>query len=181
LFDINTDYAGMGKVDIQQQIVIAGVRNYQIFFGDVGAGFWYDQAPEDTVPGADSIFLDNAGILRWNEDMSCIQYASKLRDVTQIRRFMRGFIYDTRYNFWIPDIEKTFESGRGICGDFSALYVCMLRSQGTPAKMVYGYRDDEYHAWVEFWDGGRWILADITAEAGRADTKGLEYVALYVF
>ncbi len=48
----------------------------------------------------------------------------------------------------LPDIDSCFEKKMGISQDLSALTVCMLRSQGIPAKLMIGYADKTYHAWT---------------------------------
>ena len=48
----------------------------------------------------------------------------------------------------LPDIEGCFEKKMGVCQDLSALMVCMLRSQGIPARLMIGYADKDYHAWT---------------------------------
>lgn len=62
----------------------------------------------------------------------------------------------------LPDIDGTLESGTGICQDFSALMVCMLRVQGIPAKLVIGYADRQYHAWINAYVDGEWQFFDPT-------------------
>ena len=79
---------------------------------------------------------------------------------------------------YIPDLKQIIERGSGICFDMAALTVAMLRSQGIPAKLVFGnYSDPEngilYHAWVSvfsehdgkigeniFFTGGTWNILD---------------------
>lgn len=48
----------------------------------------------------------------------------------------------------MPDIETCFKKKKGICQDLSAMVVAMLRAQEIPAKLVIGYADKNYHAWV---------------------------------
>lgn len=77
-----------------------------------------------------------------------------------------------------PDV--TLRTGRGICVDYAVLAAAMLRSQGIPCKVVYGWTpEDKYHAWIsaystaagETHDGviikpGSWNLFDPTFAAG---------------
>jgi transglutaminase-like putative cysteine protease len=70
---------------------------------------------------------------------------------------------------YIPDINETFKSGKGICYDFSSLFAAMLRSAGIPAKLVKGYTDNAvgYHAWNEVYDSaaGSWVTIDTTYDS----------------
>jgi len=71
-------------------------------------------------------------------------------------------LIDTREHGYIPDVNNILEAGSGLCLDFSALMVAMLRSQIIPAKLVVGSADEIYHAWVEAHDGEKWIILDLT-------------------
>lgn len=83
---------------------------------------------------------------------------------------------------YLPDIDMTLTSKKGICLDYASLMVSMLRSQGIPARINVGYMDDVYHAWVnvylqeEGWingtiwfDGSNWTLMDPTLGAVSDD------------
>ncbi|MDE6168718.1 MAG: transglutaminase domain-containing protein, partial [Acetatifactor sp.] len=49
---------------------------------------------------------------------------------------------------YLPDVDQVLAAGKGICFDYAALMVSMLRSQDIPAKLVVGYTGSVYHAWV---------------------------------
>jgi len=69
---------------------------------------------------------------------------------------------------YASDPDKILESGKGICIDYSVLAAAMLRAQGIPTKVIYGYiPDGTYHCWISVYsiDSGRThdgvrILAD---------------------
>lgn len=67
---------------------------------------------------------------------------------------------------YLPDVEETLHSKKGICYDFSSLLAAMLRSQGIPAKLVMGYGKDinGYHAWNEVCLKGCWQVVDVTSD-----------------
>jgi transglutaminase-like putative cysteine protease len=59
---------------------------------------------------------------------------------------------------YLPDIDETLSSGKGICFDYAALMTAMLRSQGIPCKMAVGYSNDVKHSWIDvFIEGSGWI------------------------
>ncbi|MCD7948196.1 MAG: transglutaminase-like domain-containing protein [Oscillospiraceae bacterium] len=58
--------------------------------------------------------------------------------------------------------QKLLEETSGVCLDFATLYCAMLRSQDVPCKLIFGYVDANYHAWVEYHDGGKWVQEDPT-------------------
>lgn len=60
---------------------------------------------------------------------------------------------------YIPVLDTVLEEQKGICFDYAALMTGMLRSQGIPCKMVFGYAGTAYHAWISVW----------TAETGWVD------------
>lgn len=93
---------------------------------------------------------------------------------------IKNFTYDTQkaktvQSGYLPDLDSTLHSKNGICFDFASLMTAMLRSQGIPTKLIVGYADDLYHAWVSiyvdgqgwieniiYFDGTSWVLMDPT-------------------
>jgi transglutaminase/protease-like cytokinesis protein 3 len=63
------------------------------------------------------------------------------------------------------DLTAIYESGFGICSQYTALFNGMLRAIGIPAKYVTGYVGKEalYHAWSEVYIDGQWVIIDTTA------------------
>lgn len=101
---------------------------------------------------------------------------------------------------YLSDPDEILRSGRGICFDYAALAAAMLRSQGIPTKMIFGYvsPDGLYHAWNMFYtaetgwvtvgfvtgpDG--WTRMDATFAAGGAGADfigdGSNYSDLYCY
>lgn len=85
---------------------------------------------------------------------------------------------------YLPDPDDTLDKKKGICFDYASLAAAMLRSQGIPTKIVFGYvsPDDLYHAWNMFYTAqsgwvsvgydvksGNWYRMDTTFSAGGAD------------
>ncbi len=81
---------------------------------------------------------------------------------------------------YIPDIDATLASGKGICFDYASLMTAMLRSQGIPTKLEVGYSGQAYHAWISVYledvgwvddiisfDGKDWTLMDPTLAASN--------------
>ena len=63
----------------------------------------------------------------------------------------------------LPEIDECYSKKMGVCQDLSAITCCMLRTQGIPARLVIGYADKNYHAWVEADFGGKSYFFDPTA------------------
>lgn len=104
---------------------------------------------------------------------------------------------------YVPNPDKTLESGKGICFDYASLFASMCRSQNIPAKLVMGYvRGNVYHSWNEiyteesgwvtvdiFLKGSGWELLDPTFYASASDKSavaeyigdGSDYSAIYYY
>ena len=101
---------------------------------------------------------------------------------------------------YIPEPDKIMEEGQGICFDYASLGASMLRSQGIPTKIVFGYvaPDDLYHAWNMFYtqengwttvefsvSPGDWSRVDLTFSANGADGDfigdGTNYMDVYYY
>ena len=62
---------------------------------------------------------------------------------------------------YVPDIDDTLSSKKGICFDYAALMTSMLRSQNIPTKLEVGYSGDAYHAWISTYIDDKGWLDDI--------------------
>lgn len=90
---------------------------------------------------------------------------------------------------YIPDIEVTLSTGKGICFDYASLMSAMLRSQGVPTRLEVGYSGAAYHAWISVYleetgwvdnviefDGKSWSLMDPTLAAGNNASSVKSYI-----
>ena len=90
---------------------------------------------------------------------------------------------------YVPDVDETLSSGKGICFDYASLMCTMLRSQGIPARLDVGYSGEAYHAWIsayakEFgwvsgiieFDGKSWKLMDPTFGANNNASSTEQYI-----
>lgn len=65
-------------------------------------------------------------------------------------------------NFMIPNLDDAYNKKKGICFDYASLMTAMLRVQHIPTRVVTGYTDPGYHAWIETYiDGIGWINPSI--------------------
>ena len=91
---------------------------------------------------------------------------------------------------YLPSVDETLKTKKGICFDYAALMTAMLRSQGIPTKLEIGYSGSVYHAWISTWlnekgwvdniikfNGKSWELMDPTL---AANSKNKEDVKDYV-
>ena len=87
-----------------------------------------------------------------------------LAKVAAVYNFVIGYLtYDkelaaTVSNGYLPVLDEVLAKKTGICFDYAALMAGMLRSGGVPCKLVIGYADNLYHAWISVWvDGEGWV------------------------
>ena len=122
--------------------------------------------------------------------------ADPLKKVEKIYNFVIGNLtYDdqraaTVKSGYVPVLDSVLAEKKGICFDYAALMSGMLRSQGVPCKMVFGYAGDAYHAWISVWteatgwignaiyfDGNTWHRMDPTfASSSNSSAAILKYI-----
>lgn len=120
---------------------------------------------------------------------------SDLEAVEHIYHFVTGEIsYDEEkaanvaYGY-LPVVDDTLQSKKGICFDYAALMSAMLRSQGIPTKLEVGYSGEAYHAWISSYlkesgwvdniirfDGNSWTLMDPTLAASNSAASVKKYI-----
>jgi chemotaxis protein histidine kinase CheA len=138
---------------------------------------------EVKTSGKYDAYLASVKMIRWNNSMSAIKTAKQLAgnsssDMDKVKKIYNYVVSKIRYDAdklgklpsnYVPDIEKTFKTRKGICYDFSSLFAGMLRSVGIPAKLVKGYASgvEGYHAWNEVYieSKGKWIVIDTSYDA----------------
>ena len=102
---------------------------------------------------------------------------------------------------YLPIIDDTLVTKKGICFDYASLMAAMLRSQNIPTRLEIGYASDSYHAWISTYitdigwvngiiefDGKDWTLMDPTFAASSSEKAlkkfigdGSNYVSEYVY
>ena len=131
------------------------------------------------MPDVNNAFLYPNQYINYDENSLAVKKAEELcRDVSDPNEkfdiisayILRSFVYDyvraatvnTRADQF-PDVDFCMKNKSGICLDLAATSVCMLRSQGIPAKLVIGSANGQYHAWVQVTLDGEEKLFDPTA------------------
>ena len=90
---------------------------------------------------------------------------------------------------YLPNVDNTLETKKGICFDYASFMCAMLRSQNVPTKLVIGYTGNIYHAWISvyageqgwidnviYFDGISWKFMDPTfASSGKDNPTVKEY------
>lgn len=96
---------------------------------------------------------------------------------------------DTVESTYVPVVDETLATNKGICFDFASLMACMLRSQGIPTRLEIGYAGDVYHAWISTYikdigwvngiiefNGHDWELMDPTFATTTSEKKLKNYI-----
>ena len=149
-------------------------------------------------------FLYPSQYVNFNTDSQAVLAASEtvrsasddLEAVEDIYHFVIGsVVYDEEKaenvtSGYLPDVDETLSSGKGICFDFAALTAAMLRSQDIPTRLEIGYSGSIYHAWISVYleetgwidniiefRGDGWTRMDPTFAASNENSeKILEYI-----
>lgn len=133
------------------------------------------------LSSSNDVFLGSIQPISWDVDSKAVLKAVELtkgaKTVQEKAKLLWKYMYQNNsYDYtkaatvstgYIPVVDRTLVEKKGICYDFSSLYAAMLRSQGTPAKLIKGYAPDYasgYHAWNEVYDtvAGKWVVVDTT-------------------
>jgi len=162
-----------------------GDGQYKISILEQVSGNQYRSIKSETIQVSikdiTTLHLGSIQEIRWNEDMEAIKKAGELTegltsDLEKVKAIYKYMISNVSYDYakiptltssYLPDVEQTFYSNKGICYDYSSLFAAMVRSIGVPAKMAKGYAPgiDEYHAWNEVLIEGEWKTVDTTMDA----------------
>lgn len=159
-------------------------------------------------------YLRPSDYVRYGEDSQCVQKAEELaqgaENALDVVRAVFEYIcdrvdYDSekRENLpkgYLPDPDETMATGKGVCVDYASLAAAMLRSQGIPTRVIYGYVEpnDLYHAWNMFYteetgwvtveyqvSGHNWNRLDLTFSANGADDSFVgndtNYTDVYIY
>ena len=159
-------------------------------------------------------FLRTSDYSRYDADSECVKKAAELAANCSTRLEVVSAVYDyvcghIRYDKkkaatvpsgYLPDVDETLRTNKGICFDYASLAAAMLRSQGIPTKIIFGQvaPKDLYHAWNMFYteESGwvtvsfevstkSWNRMDLTFSAGGADDSfvgnGTNYTDVYTY
>lgn len=90
---------------------------------------------------------------------------------------------------YLPDVDETLRTKKGICFDYAALMTCMLRSRGIPTKLQIGFSGEIKHAWISVhldstgwvdniiqYDGTGWAMMDPTFASEMGAEEAADYI-----
>lgn len=150
---------------------------------------------------ANSPFLASNVYVNYSSTNDAVKKAAELtkgktKDIEKLQviydYIISNIVYDTEKaktvkSGYLPNIDVTLKTNRGICFDYASMMAAMLRSQSIPAKLVTGYSKNlsAFHAWNEVYtnetgwivlnemylDGNEWKLLDSTIASSAKQSK----------
>jgi transglutaminase-like putative cysteine protease len=63
----------------------------------------------------------------------------------------------------LSDAQNVLDNGRGICYQFTKVFVSMCKSIGIPARERRGITFDKRHSWAEVYINNEWVIYDPTS------------------
>ena len=212
IYDVRSDgtpsvfplQCGSGTYHCKLMENISGKKYGELYAASCEAAITDEYAP----------FLRPSDYVNYNENSECVKKAKELAAlspdavgvVAKIYEYVTKTVtYDyekakTVQSGYLPVPDETMKTGKGICFDYASLAAAMLRSQGIPTKLIFGYvaPDDLYHAWNMFYtketgwvtvdfqvDENQWVRLDLTFAANGSNSQfigdGSNYSDLYYF
>ena len=139
-------------------------------------------------------YLHPSIYVNYAKDSECVRlaesFAQKAADANDLIRLVYEYVcanvtYDrekaaTVKSGYVPDPDETLSSGKGICFDYATLTASMLRSQGIPTKLIFGYvaPNDVYHAWnMVYTEENGWITVEFSVDQNSWNRVDLTFSA----
>lgn len=135
-----------------------------------------------------SVYLTSTQYIDWSTKNEAIKQATKLTkscksDYDKMKVIYKHIVENYSYDFdklkklsstasYVPSVNDTYKSKKGICFDIASLNAAMLRSQGVETKLIMGYPTNPamasgtYHAWNKAYNSANktWVIMDSTTD-----------------
>ena len=166
---------GSGTYTVRVLEQVEGSRYAQVLSAGVSVSLKDEQTPF-TYPGLYVDYDRETDAVAWSFVL-CRDLGGDGEKMDILYQYViENIRYDTQkartvQSGYVPVMDETLWSGQGICFDTASLFTGMLRAQGIPTRLVFGYISpgDEYHAWSQIWLDGEWVFRDATL--GSASSK----------
>lgn len=124
-------------------------------------------------------YLTSVNMINWSDSMAAIKKAksltSGLNDQQKVEKIYSYISNNIKYDSsitelpsgYVPNINNTYSTKKGICYDFASIFAGMLRSVGVPTKLIKGNATNVqgYHAWNEVYVNGSWKIVDTSYDS----------------
>ena len=149
--DISTD-----KIIATYNTHIDGLSETQVFTNSISMVDFYN-----------NINLYNLSNDLWLKSKDTFSYIENV--VKYVHTNIKYEYYDTDTLF--IDLNNILFKRSGVCLDQAVLTCALIRCQGIPCKLVFGYNPyNEFHAWCEIFINDSWIIGDSTVGKLIEDT-----------
>ena len=164
----------------------SGLWEFGLYERIQGSSYRLIKHTEETVRLRDPLipFLQSTMYMNWTPETECCKWLERFRvsdlPAAELAGIMQAHIKlsfdydyelaaDVKFKYdYCPNLDETWESGKGICFGLTAIFNAALRSYGIPAKMIHGWwgvdESAPYHCWSEAFLDDEWRLYDITAD-----------------
>lgn len=124
--------------------------------------------------------ISYGGVVEYNDEMAALaknlsDANSSLESLANLANWVNeNMEYDKSYTGAVLPAKKVFIGKRGVCTEYTHLFIALANSLGFKTRFVAGYaveeNDWEPHSWAEVYTSGQWIDFDPTfAQAGVLD------------
>lgn len=180
--DVRYSYDLNSKAQVEIYPLQLGDGDYVIYVGENTSGTKYSMILQESISvkltNPNLVFLYPNQFVNFNQDSIIVKKtaeicAGKKSDLEKIGAI---FIYitdnvtydkkkaETVSSGYLPNVDDTISTKKGICFDYAALFAAMCRAEGIPTRLITGYvaPNGYYHAWNEVYTNETgWITADI--------------------
>ena len=162
----------------------------------------FTQSVNVTLKDEYSMFLYPNAYVDFNANSNAVKKGQELAagantDIEVVQNVYHYITKNVTYDYdkaktvksgYIPKVDETLATGKGICFDYASLMGAMLRSQGIPTRLEIGYAGTEYHAWISVYtketgwidksiqfDGKTWTHMDPTLGSYASNSTVKKY------
>ncbi len=191
----NYDIKGDGTVSIFPLQMGNGTYKFRVMENVVDSKYaeLFSKTVNVTMTDPNQPFIRPNDYAKYTKDSDCVKKAAelaknasgKLDVVASVYKFVSTNIkYDnekaaTVKSGYMPSPDSTLKEKKGICFDYASLAASMLRSQGIPVKLVFGYvQKDYYHAWNVFYtEETGWVTVSFKTTPNQWNRLDLTFIS----
>ena len=138
-------------------------------------------------------FIRPSDYSKYTKDSECVKKSAELAKNCKSKIDIIGNVYkyvstNIKYDYdkaatvksgYMPLPDATLKDKKGICFDYASLAAAMLRSQGIPVKLVFGYvQGTYYHAWNVFYtEETGWVTVSFKTDPNQWHRLDLTFIS----
>ncbi len=153
----------------------------------------FSKTVQVTLSDPNQPFIRPNDYAKYTASSACVQKAAELASKCKTKLEVISSVYkfvstNIKYDFdkaktvksgYMPIPDDTLRDKKGICFDYASLAASMLRSQGIPVKLVFGYGEGSYyHAWNVFYtEETGWVTGSFKTTPNKWNRLDLTFIA----